>query len=79
MYGADEDEVDNNVVNTLYRKTNPDGTVRVKTTDQQPQSPKMFDNPLFGNKDIKNIVSNDDDWESNGFSNPNFTKPESEL
>ena len=78
MYGADENEVESNVVNTLYRKTNPDGTVRV---NKEQQGAKMFDNPLFGNKDVKEILSNDDDWEnsSKGFSNPNYTKPESEF
>ena len=85
MYGADEDELENNVVNTLYRKKNPDGTVRVRNKnitvveDEQNNTARMFDNPLFG-KDVKDDpTDSNDDWASNGFSNPNFAKPESQF
>ncbi|XP_066935500.1 protocadherin Fat 4-like isoform X3 [Clytia hemisphaerica] len=87
IYGVDEDEVDeNNVVNTSYKYVNPDGTVRVPNDKKSKQDAShMFDNPLFGvgSADFENKMESYDDIDEentfNGYSNPNFQKPESEL
>jgi len=83
MYGSDEDEVESTVVNTSYKKLNPDGTVRVRNE----KSSNMFDNPMFGlntdqlenenQKAIDDIFKEDDEF--SGFTNPTFLTPESEF